>query len=86
MKSNYLYDAILHFINIIGRNYTRSYDIQIFSYPDAGVIFDKYLLSRSHKFADADPAGTLDSCSGTQNDQKNTDNTVIEVEIRILST
>ena len=46
--------------------------------------FDKHILSRSHKLADAEPAGTLDSRSGTQNEQKNTQNTVIEVEIRIL--
>ena len=49
------------FINIIRRNYTRSYDIQIFSYPDIGVILDKYLFSRGRKLADADPTGTLDS-------------------------
>ena len=42
--------------------------------------------SGSHKLADADPAGTLDSCSGTQNEQKNTQNNVIEVELRTLST
>ena len=30
---------------------------------------------------DSDPTGTLDSCSGTQNEQKNTKNTVIEAEI-----
>ena len=74
------------FIDIIHRNYTRSYDIQSFSYPDVGVIFDKFILSRSHKLADADPTGTLDSCYGTQNEQKNTQNNVIESEIRTLST
>ena len=47
------------FIDIIHRNNTRSYDIQIFPYPDVGVIFDESILSRSHKLADADPAGTL---------------------------
>ena len=31
--------------------------------------------------ADADPAGTLDSCSGTQNEQKNGQNNVIEAEV-----
>ena len=51
-------------------NYTRSYDIQSFSYPDVDVIFDKYILSRSNKLVDADPTGTLYSCSGTQNEQK----------------
>ena len=33
----------------------------------------------------ADPTGTLDSFSGTQNEHKNTQNTVIEVEIIALS-
>ena len=45
---------------------------RFFSYPAIGVIFDKYILSRSHKLVDVDPAGTLDPCSGTQNEQKNT--------------
>ena len=76
----------MQLIDIIRRNYTRSYDIQSFSYPDVGVIFEKSILSRSHKLADADPTGTLDSCSVTQNKQKNTQNTVIEVEIRTFST
>ena len=76
----------MHFIDIIRRNYTRSYNIQSFSYPYVGVIFDKYILSRGQKLADADPTGTLDLCSGTQNEQKNTQNTVIDSEIRILST
>ena len=35
---------------------------------------------------DADPVGTLDSCSGTQNEQKNIQNNGIGVEIRTLST
>ena len=56
-----------------------------FSYPDAGVIFYISILSRSQKLADVYPPGTLDSCSGTQNEQKNTHNTVIESEIRTLS-
>ena len=72
------------FIDIIRRNYTRSYDIQIFFHPDVGVIFEKYILSSCHKLVDADPAGTLDSCYGTKNEQKNTQNTVIEVEIRLF--
>ena len=50
------------------------------------MIFDKSILFRSHKLADADPTGTLDSCSGTKNKQKNTQNNVIEVEVRTLST
>ena len=58
----------------------------VFSCPDVGVIFEKYILSRSQKLVDADPTDTLDSCSGTQNEQKNTQNTVIEAEIRTLST
>ena len=44
------------------------------------MIFDKSILSRSQKLADADPIGTLDSCSGSKNEQKNTQNTVIENE------
>ena len=47
---------------------------------------DKFILSRSHKLADADHTGGLDSCSETQNEQKNTQKTVIEAEIRSLST
>ena len=43
------------------------------------MILEKYILFRSHKMADEDPAGTLDSCYGTQNEQKNTQNNVIEV-------
>ena len=43
-----------------------------FSYPDIGVIFEIYILSRSHNLEDADPAGTLDSCFGKPNGQKNT--------------
>ena len=34
--------------------------------------------SRSHKLEDEDPEDTLDSCSGTQNEQKNTHNNIIE--------
>ena len=34
---------------------------------DLGVIFEKSSLSSGTKLADEDPAGTLDSCSGTQN-------------------
>ena len=82
MKSRYLSDTILCFIGII----RRSYDIRIFPYPDVGFIFNKSILYRSHKLSGVYPTGTLDSCYGTQNEQKNTQNTVIGVEIRILST
>ena len=41
--------------------------------------FWKNILSISHKLADAEPEGILDSWFGTQNEQKNTHNTVIEV-------
>ena len=50
-----------------------------FFYPDVGVIFHESILSRSHKSAGVDPACTSDSYSGTQNEKKNTQNTVIEV-------
>ena len=56
------------------------------SYPYVGVIFDKYILSRSHILADSDPTGTLDLCAGAQSKQKNTQNTMIEAEIITLST
>ena len=49
------------------------------------MIFDKYILSRSHKLTDAYHAGTLESCSRKQNEQKDIQNTVIEVETRTLS-
>ena len=81
----YLQDNILRFIDIIRRNYTRSYDIQRFSYPYVGVIFDKSILSRSHKLEDADPTGTVDSCSGKKYEQKNTHNNVVKDETRTLS-
>ena len=58
----------------------------VFFYPAVGVIFEKYILSSGHKLADVDPAGTLDSYSGTKNEQKNKQNNVIEVEIRTLFT
>ena len=74
------------FIDIMHRNQTINYDIQSFSYPDVGVIFDKYIFSKGHKLADAYPTGTLDSCSGTQNEHKNTQNNVIEAGIITLST
>ena len=41
---------------------------------------------RIQKLDDADSTGTLDSCSGTQNEQKNTQNYVIKAEIRTLYT
>ena len=51
----------------------------ISSYLDVGVIVFKYILSSSHNFADADPVGALESCSGAQNDQKKTQNNVLEL-------
>ena len=50
------------------------------------MVFDVYVLSIIHKLEGVYPAGTIDSCCGTQNEQKNTQNNVIEVEIRTLST
>ena len=35
--------------------------LRVFPYTDVGVFFLKVYLSRSHKLADADPVGTLDS-------------------------
>ena len=49
------------------------------------MVFEIYILSIRHKLVDADLAGTLDSYSGTQNEQKNTHNNLIEVETRTLS-
>ena len=70
----------MSFIDTTCRNYTRSYDIHSFTYIYIGAIFERPILYRSLKLADADPAGTLDSCSGTQNEHKNTQNNVIEVK------
>ena len=50
----------MRFIDIIYRTDTISYNIQSFSYPDVGVIFDRSILYISHKLADVDPADTLD--------------------------
>ena len=61
-------------------------NIQSFYKPDVHVIFYQSILSRSHKIVDTDPAGTLDSYSWTQNEQKSTQNNVIEVETGTLST
>ena len=33
---------------------------RVFSHSYVGVIFEIYILCRSHKLADADPGGTLD--------------------------
>ena len=55
------------FLDIIRIKYARRYNIQSYSHRDVGVIFDKYILCISHKLVDAEPTGTLDSCSGTQN-------------------
>ena len=46
------------------------------------MIFDKSILSLSLILAGADHAGNADSCYGTQNEQKNTQNNVIEGDIR----
>ena len=51
---------------------------RVFSYPDVDVIFEKYIWSISQNLADADPAGTLNSCSEKKNEQKYTQNNVIE--------
>ena len=37
---------------------------------DLGVIFDKYILSRSPTFVDSERAGTADSCYGTKMNMK----------------
>ena len=52
------------------------------SLRDLGAIFDKSILSRSPVLEVADRAGTADSCYGTQNEQENTQNDVIERDIR----
>ena len=39
---------------------------------DLSMCFDQSMLSSSKKMVDTNPAGTLDSCSGTQNEHKNT--------------
>ena len=49
---------------------------------DLAVIFDKSILYRSTILAGADRAGTADSCHGTQNEQENTYNNVIEGDMR----
>ena len=67
MKSRNHKNTILCFINITRINYTRSLNIQIFSYPAVGAIFEINKSSISQKLADADPAGTLDSCYGIGN-------------------
>ena len=59
---------------------------RFFSYPAVGVISEYIYSSSSHKLTDVDPAGTLESCSGTKNAQKNPQNNVIEAEIITLST
>ena len=64
---------------MICRNCTRSYNIHSFSYPDVRAVLNIYISSRSHELADSDTSGTLDSCSGKQNEHKNTHNNVIEL-------
>ena len=39
---------------------------RVFSYPDIGDIKKINILSISHKLADTDPSGTLESCFGTK--------------------
>ena len=56
---------------------------QIFSaLRNLGAIFDKYILSVSPVLAVADRAGTASLWYGTQNEQENTHNNVIEGDIR----
>ena len=50
------------------------------------MIFDKYILSISTTLVVAYHAGTSDSCYVTKNEQENTQNNVIEVDIRIEMT
>ena len=52
------------------------------AWRDLGVIVEKKLFSCSTKFVDAVPEGTLDLCSWAENEQKNTQNNVIEGENR----
>ena len=53
---------------------------------DLSVIFGKSILSSSRKMAYEESEGTLDLFSGTKNEQKITQNNVIELEIITLST
>ena len=46
------------------------------------MIFDIYILSRSLILSGTDREGTEDSCYGTQNEQENTHDNVIERYIR----
>ena len=48
--------------------------------------FVKSISSSSNKLAGEDPSDTLYSLSVTQNEQKNAQNSVVEGEIRSLST
>ena len=41
---------------------------------DLDVFFEIFIWSSNHKLADAEPAGTFDSWSRTQNEQENTHN------------
>ena len=69
-ETKVLQGIILRFIDIIHRNHSRSYYIKSFFYPEVGMIFEMYILSRSHKLADANSTGTLDSFSGTKMNTK----------------
>ena len=51
-------------------------------FRDPGVIFDQYILCRSTIFSIADHAGTADPCYDAQNEQENTQDDVIEGDIR----
>ena len=75
----------MRFIDIIHINYTKRYNIQSFFLPSCRCDFEKSILSSGQKLVDADPEGTLDSCSGTQNEQKTTQNNIFEAETRTLS-
>ena len=56
------------------------------AFRDLDMIFDIYILSRSPIMEDEDRAGNEESCYGTQNEQENTHNHVIEGHIRIYMT
>ena len=53
-----------------------------FALRDLGVIFDKYIWSIIPILVDSNPVVTAESCCGTQNEQENTHNNVIEGDIR----
>ena len=61
---------MLCFIDVIHRSYTKSYNIQSFFDPDVGVIFEKSILSSSHKLVDEESAGILDPYYGKKKTEK----------------